>query len=62
VEETIIPLLSDYGIHIHSIDYEKNQLDGELIYNFHISTRDKDGIKEMFFKAGLNGFYKENKD
>jgi len=61
VEETIIPVFSDYGIYIHSIDYEKNQLEGELIYNFHISTRNKRAIKEIFLRLGTMDFIKKIK-
>ncbi len=52
VEETITSTLIDYGIKIHSIDYEKNLSAGELIFNFHISTRDKKIIKEIYQKLG----------
>lgn len=51
-EETITSTLIDYGIKIYSIDYEKNLSAGELIFNFHISTKDKKAIKEIYQKLG----------
>lgn len=61
IEETINSILSDYGIYIHSIDYEKNQSKEELIYSFHVSTRDKSVIKEIFLKLSALEFIKEIK-
>ncbi|MEF9437873.1 MAG: hypothetical protein L0922_03685, partial [Candidatus Mariimomonas ferrooxydans] len=49
-EETLTSILSDYGVRIHSIDYEKRESTGELIYNFNISTRKKTSLKEIFLK------------
>jgi putative Mg2+ transporter-C (MgtC) family protein len=59
VEETIISLLSDCGLHIHSVDYEKNQSKRELIYIFHVSTRNKNVLKELFLKIGKMEFIKQ---
>ena len=59
VEETIISLLSDFGIHIHTVDYEKNQATGELIYKFHISTRNKNILKDIFQKMRKIEFIKK---
>ncbi|MEF9425768.1 MAG: MgtC/SapB family protein [Candidatus Mariimomonas ferrooxydans] len=50
IEETLTSILSDYGVRIHSIDYEKRESTGELIYNFNISTRKKTSLKEIFLK------------
>ena len=58
VEETIITLLSDCGLHIHAVDYEKNQSKGELIYNFHVSTKNKNVLKDLFQKLGKVEFIK----
>ena len=57
-EETITSILSDYGIHIHSTDYEQNNSKGELIYYFSISTRNKNALKEIFLKLGELEFIK----
>jgi putative Mg2+ transporter-C (MgtC) family protein len=48
IEEKIVSIFSDYGINIHSIDYERNQATGEVIYNFHISTRNRDILRDIF--------------
>jgi putative Mg2+ transporter-C (MgtC) family protein len=58
-EETIISLLSDCGLHIHAVDYEKNQSKGELIYNFHVSTRNINVLKDLFQKLGKVEFIKK---
>ncbi len=50
IEETLTSILSDYGVRIHSIDYEKRESTGELIYNFNVSTRKKTSLKEIFLK------------
>ena len=47
-EEKIISVFSDYGIYVHSIDYEKYQSTGELKYNFYIATRNRNVLKEIF--------------
>jgi putative Mg2+ transporter-C (MgtC) family protein len=58
VEETVTSILSEHGLYIHSIDYEKNQSRGELIYNFNISTRNKNAIKQIFLKLSSLEFIK----
>jgi len=60
-EETITSILLDYGIHIHSIDYEQNRTEEELIYNFNVSTRKETALKELFFKIGGLEFVKKVK-
>lgn len=56
VEETISSILSDSGVNIHSVDYEKDKAKGELIYNFSISTRDKGIMKDIFLRLGALEF------
>ena len=51
-EETLTSALTDYGLKIHSIDYEKNLPTGELIFIFDVSTRNKGIIKEMYQNLG----------
>lgn len=58
-EEKIISVFSDYGIYVHSIDYEKNQSTGELIYNFYIATRNKNVLKEIFSTLSSLEFIKK---
>ncbi len=58
IEEKIISVFSDYGIYVHSIDYEKDRSSGELTYNFHIATRNKHVLKEIFSKLGTLEFVK----
>jgi len=52
IEETISSILSDSGVNIHSVDYEKDKTKGELIYSFSISTRNKGVIKDIFLRLG----------
>ncbi len=59
IEETLTSILSDYGIRIHSIDYEKRESTGELIYNFNVSTKKKDSIKKIFLKLSSLEFIKD---
>ncbi|MBI5049356.1 MAG: MgtC/SapB family protein [Nitrospirae bacterium] len=58
IEQTIIAILSEFRVHIHSVDYEKDKIKGEFIYNFSVSTRDKDAIKDIFLRIGALGFVK----
>ena len=57
-EETLTAILKDFGIRIHSIDYEKISATEEYQYNFSISTRDKSIFKDVFFKLGALDFVK----
>ncbi len=57
-EEIVTSMFSEYKIHIHSVDYEKDQAKEEFIYNFSISTRNKSAIKDMFLKLGALEFVK----
>jgi putative Mg2+ transporter-C (MgtC) family protein len=57
-EDAVTSVLSEHGINIHSIDYEKNHAAGELTYNFYISTRNKDMIKEIYLILGSLEFIK----
>jgi putative Mg2+ transporter-C (MgtC) family protein len=50
LEEAITALFSDCGIQVLSVDYEKNTSTRELIYHFHISTRNKKVFKEILQK------------
>ncbi|MBI4847013.1 MAG: MgtC/SapB family protein [Nitrospirae bacterium] len=51
-EEEITSMLSGRGFHIHSIDYEKHKSKGEIIYNFTVSTRNREAVRQLF--AELN--------
>ncbi len=57
-EEKISSMLTDAGINIQSIDYEKSISRKELIYSFNISTRNKTAIKDAFFRLGELDFLK----
>lgn len=48
-DETIISIMEDIGLHIHSIDYEKNRSTGELVYHYTVSTRDRQ-VKKLAFQ------------
>ena len=58
IEEKITSLFSDYRIHIHSIDYEKDLAAGNFTYHFHIATRDRHVLKEVFSKLSSFEFVK----
>jgi len=58
IEEAVTSVLSEHGINIHSIDYEKNHTTGELIYNFYVSTKHKHMIKEIYLKLSSLEFVK----
>ena len=49
-EEQMTSLIRDAGFHIHSIDYEKNNTTGELLYHYIVSTRDRRVERETFQK------------
>lgn len=51
-EETIRSALSSCGFTIHSVDFEKNRLQDENIFNFTVSTRNNDATKQAFMKLG----------
>jgi putative Mg2+ transporter-C (MgtC) family protein len=55
-EDIIISLIKEHGIHIHSIDYEKNTARNEFIYRFTVSLRDKDSLRQLFQKLGSKDF------
>jgi putative Mg2+ transporter-C (MgtC) family protein len=48
IEETISTVLTNYGVYIHSIDYEKNQPSGEIIYSYTVSTRNRSAKRQIF--------------
>ncbi|MEK6529226.1 MAG: MgtC/SapB family protein [Nitrospirota bacterium] len=58
IEEAVTSVLSEHGINIHSIDYEKNHTADELIYHFYVSTRHKHMIKEIYLKLSSLEFIK----
>ncbi len=47
-EEAVTSILSGRGFHIHSVDYEKDNSRGEIIYHFSVSTRDRGVIRKLF--------------
>lgn len=51
-EEIITSILAEYGLHISSVDYEKDNLAKEIVYNFSVSTRNKKVFKDLFVKLG----------
>ena len=55
-EDSITSILKDHGFHIHTINYEKNTARGEFIYNFTVSSRDKDAIRKTFLKLSSADF------
>ena len=57
-EERIIPLLSESGINVHSIDYKKDRTKEELVYVFNVFTKNKTAIKDAFYKIGKLDFIK----
>jgi len=59
IEDSVIQILSDHKIKVHSIDYEHNMQKGKFIYIFQVSTRNKKGIKETLLKLGKLDFIKE---
>jgi len=52
VEETVVSILREYGVQVNSVDYEKDRVRGELIYNFNISTRNSAVMRELFLRIG----------
>jgi len=58
VEERIIPLLSECGINIHSIDYKKDTAKEELVYVFNVFTKNKTAVKDAFYEIGKLDFIK----
>ncbi len=48
-EEIITPMLEDIGMHIHSVDYEKNMSTGEQVYHYTVSTRNRN-VKKLAFQ------------
>jgi len=59
VEEIILPLLSECGIDIHSIDYKKDRINDELVYVFNVFTKNKTAVKDLFYKIGKLAFIKK---
>jgi putative Mg2+ transporter-C (MgtC) family protein len=58
VEEKIIPLLSESGIDIHSVDYRKDRIKEELVYVFNVFTSSKTAVRDAFYKLGKLDFIK----
>jgi putative Mg2+ transporter-C (MgtC) family protein len=57
-EGLITSLLRDHGLHIHSIDYEKDPAADELVYTYRISTRNKNAMGDIFIKINALDFVK----
>jgi putative Mg2+ transporter-C (MgtC) family protein len=55
-EDTITSVIRDHGFHIHTINYEKNTARSEFVYNFTVSSRDKDAIRKIFLKLSSVDF------
>ncbi|RJQ23028.1 MAG: MgtC/SapB family protein [Nitrospiraceae bacterium] len=51
-EEALISMLSSYGFHVHSINYEKNLPAGEITYHLTVSTRNRHAIRDIFRELG----------
>lgn len=51
-EEKIISILTSHGLNIRSVDYEKDNLTKEIVYNFSVSTRNNKVFKDLFVKLG----------
>ncbi len=60
-EDTITSILLDHDMRIHEIHFEKNRPKEEMIYGFRVSTRDKNAIKNVFYKLGALEFIKSVK-
>lgn len=60
-EETINSLLRGHGLHIHSVDYEKDPVAGKLVYTYRISTRNKRVMGDVFLKLSALDFAKHVK-
>jgi len=56
VEDKIASLIKEYGFHIHSVNYEKSTSPNEIIYNFTISTRQRDSKTQIFHKLNSLDF------
>jgi putative Mg2+ transporter-C (MgtC) family protein len=56
VEETLASIFSEYGLHIQSIDYEKDHHRGEFIFNFNVVTRNRDAIRKLFLRLSSLDF------
>jgi len=50
IEEQVLPMFAKKGFHVHSVDYEKKRDSGELTYHFTVSVRDKNAIRDVFYK------------
>jgi len=57
-EDTITAALTEHGFHIHSVNYEKNSAKGEIIYNFTVSSREKNATRKIFLELNSMGFVK----
>jgi putative Mg2+ transporter-C (MgtC) family protein len=51
-EEKIAAIFSDCGVTINSIEYERDMTKDEIVFVFSISTKDRDAIKDIFYKLG----------
>jgi uncharacterized membrane protein YhiD involved in acid resistance len=51
-EEKIAAIFSDCGVAVSSIEYERDLKKDEILFVFSISTKDRDAIKELFYKLG----------
>jgi putative Mg2+ transporter-C (MgtC) family protein len=57
-EEKLTKILTDHGIHIRSVDYEKSSINNEIFYTFSISTRSKRSVKNAFTELSELDFVK----
>jgi len=51
-EDSIASIITKYNFRIHSIDYEKNKANGEILYRFTVSTRVRGDIRHLFLELG----------
>jgi putative Mg2+ transporter-C (MgtC) family protein len=51
-EEKIAAIFSDCGVTINSIEYERDMTKDEIVFVFSISTKNRDAIKDIFYKLG----------
>ena len=51
-EEKISTIFSDCGVTVNSIEYERDMTKDEIVFVFSISTKDRDAIKDIFYKLG----------
>lgn len=55
IEDVIRAFISESGILIHSIDYERDRDKDEITYVIRVSTRDRDALRDVFSGLSSDG-------